>query len=321
MILAFEGAGFLDVAGPAEVFAVADGLQGGGAYRVVIASPDGRDVVSSSGFRMGVEAAAADVEGPIDTVMVPGTWTWPQAVAQQDLLRAVSEAAARSRRVVSVCVGAFVLAEAGLLDGRRVTTHWEFFDELAENYPGLILDRDAIFVADGGVYTSAGVSAGIDLALALVESDLGAATARRVAQHLVVFMQRPGGQAQFSVRLGTAPVERDWLREVLDAVAADPAGDHRLAALSARAGFSPRHLTRVFTREVGMTPARYVERVRVEAARAMLQTSDAPLEAVARATGLGSAEGLRRAFVRQAGVTPHAYRRRFVTTGIGAAAS
>jgi transcriptional regulator GlxA family with amidase domain len=195
MILAFEGAGLLDETGPAEVFAVADAVLGGGAYRVRIVSPDGRDVLSSSGFRVGVVSAAAEVDGQVDTLIVPGTWTWPEAIGRPALLAAVSAGAARSRRVVSVCVGAFVLAEAGLLDGRRATTHWRFFDELAERYPAVTLDRDAIFVADGTVYTSAGVSSGIDLALALVEADHGAAVARLVAQHLVVFMQRPGGQA------------------------------------------------------------------------------------------------------------------------------
>jgi transcriptional regulator GlxA family with amidase domain len=298
------------------VFAVADAVLGGDAYRVRIVSPDGRDVVSSSGFRVGVVSSAAEVDGPVDTLIVPGTWTWPEAIGRPALLAAVSAGAARSRRVVSVCVGAFVLAEAGLLNGRRATTHWRFFDELAERYPAVALDRDAIFVADGAVYTSAGVSSGIDLALALVEADHGAAVARLVAQHLVVFMQRPGGQAQFSVRLRAQPVSHAPLRAVLDAVAEDPAGDHRLEALSARAGFSSRHLSRVFVREVGMTPARYVEQVRVEAARALLASSDAPLEVVARSSGLGSVESLRRAFRREVGVTPHAYRRRFETTGI-----
>ncbi|WP_425516821.1 GlxA family transcriptional regulator [Miltoncostaea oceani] len=320
MLLAFEGAGLLDVSGPAEVFAVANAITLGDAYRVVIASPDGRDPVSSSGFRIGVAGAAGDVAGPLDTVMVPGTWTWPEAIGDAALLAAVSDAAARSRRVAGVCVGALILAAAGLLDGRRATTHWQFLDELAGRFPAVRVERGPIFVRDDGVYTSAGVSAGIDLALALVEDDLGAAVARRVARHLVVFMQRPGGQSQFSVRLRAEPPERSPLRALLDAVADDPAGDHRLAALSARAGFSERHLTRVFARELSTTPGRYVEQVRVEAARAMLESSDASLDVIARRCGLGSAETLRRAFARTVGVTPHAYRRRFATTGVAALA-
>jgi transcriptional regulator GlxA family with amidase domain len=319
MLLAFDGAGFLDVAGPAEVFAVADALSMGGRYRVLVASPDGRDVVASSGLRIGVTAPAADV-GPIDTLIVPGGWTWPRASRDPALLDAVRDAAARSRRVAGVCVGAFVLAANGLLDGRRATTHWQFADELAARHPQVDVVPDAIFVTDGDVWTSAGVTAGIDLALALVEADHGAAVARRVARHLVVFMQRPGGQAQFSVRLQAEPVERPALRALLDGIAADPAADHRLAALSRRAGFSERHLTRVFAREIGTTPARYVERVRVEAARTLLETSAAPLGTIARAAGLGSAETLRRAFVRQVGVTPDAYRRRFATTRVAVTA-
>jgi transcriptional regulator GlxA family with amidase domain len=218
--------------------------------------------------------------------------------------------------VAGICVGALLLAAVGLLDGRRATTHWQFLDAL-EGFPAVRVERDPIFVRDGEVYTSAGVTAGIDLALALVEDDLGAAVARRVARHLVMFMQRPGGQSQFSVRLLAEPDDRSPLRTILDEIAADPAGDHRLGPLSARAGFSERHLTRLFSRELGTTPARYVERVRFEAARSLLEGSDAPLDAVARASGLGTAESLRRAFARELGVTPAAYRRRFARTGIG----
>lgn len=319
MLLVFDGAGFLDVSGPAEVFAVANHLRGGDAYRVAIVSPDGRDAVSSSGFRIGVESSVASLGGALDTLFVPGTWTWPEATEDAVLLAAVTEASDRARRTAGICVGAFLLAAAGLLDGRRATTHWQFADELAARHPGVRVEPDAIFVADDDVYTSAGVTAGIDLALALVEADHGAALARRVARHLVVFMQRPGGQAQFSVRLQAQPVEPGVLRSLLDAIAEDPAGDHRLSELSRRAGFSERHLSRLFARELGMTPARYVERIRIEAARSLLEASDAPLEDIARRCGLGSAETLRRAFTRSVGVTPHAYRRRFVTTGINAA--
>jgi transcriptional regulator GlxA family with amidase domain len=318
MLLAFEGAGFLDVSGPAEVFSVADALVGGDAYRIVIASPDGSDATSSSGFRIGVGSAVGDLGGPLDTVLVPGTWTWPEAIEDPVLMAAVAGAAGRARRVAGVCVGAFLMAAAGLLDGRRATTHWQFLDALEERFPEVRVERDPIFVVDGRLHTSAGVTAGIDLALAMVEADHGPALARRVARHLVVFMQRPGGQSQFSVRLEAEPLERSPLRTLLDAVAADPAADHRLAAMSERAGFSERHLTRVFARELGTTPARYVEMVRVEAARSLLETTDAPLESIARQSGLGSPETLRRAFGRVCGTTPHAYRQRFVTTGIAA---
>ncbi len=314
VVLVYGGCQLLDIAGPAEVFGVANGMVDG-AYRIAVASREGRDVVSSCGLRIGVHARLADLDGPIDTLLVPGGPTWTAALEDDPLLDALREAAARSRRVAGICAGAFPLAAVGLLDGRRATTHWQFQDELAERFPEVALERDPIFVGDDGVYTSAGASAGIDLALAMVEEDLGPGIARSVAAHLVVFMQRPANQAQFSVRLRTQPPLRSSLRPLLDAIAADPAGDHRLPALAARAGFSERHLARVFARELGTTPARYVEQVRVEAARALLEGSDTPLETVARTCGLRSAETLRRVFLRELAMTPHAYRQRLAPAG------
>jgi transcriptional regulator GlxA family with amidase domain len=315
VLLAYPGVGALDVTGPAEVFAVADRVAGGEAYAVAIVSTDGEDVVSSSGMRLGVAGALAG-HGPVDTLLVPGGAGWRQAVEHDRLVESLRAAAARSRRVASVCTGAFLLGAVGLLDGRRATTHWELLDELAARCPAATVEREPIFVQQGSVFTSAGVTAGIDLALALVEADHGAALARTVAQRLVVFMQRPGGQAQFSARMRVPALAPSPLRTLLDEIAADPAGDHRVEALAARAGFSERHLARVFTRELGMTPARYVELVRVEAARALLEGSDVPLETIARHAGLRSAETLRRTFARELGVTPHAYRRRFRSTGV-----
>ncbi len=252
-------------------------------------------------MRIGAAGAVGE-RGEIDTLLVPGGAGWRDAVERPPFLAALSGAAGRSRRVASVCTGAFLLGAVGLLDGRRATTHWELLDELAARVPESAVERDAIFVGDGAVYTSAGVTTGIDLALALVEADHGPALAQTVAQRLVVFMQRPGGQAQFSARMRIAPLAASPLRDLIDAIAADPGGDHRLTAMSARAGFSERHLTRVFVRDLGMTPARYVEQVRVEAARDLLETSDVALEAIARQTGLGSAETLRRCFTRAVGV-------------------
>jgi transcriptional regulator GlxA family with amidase domain len=324
VVLAYDGAQVLDIMGPAEVFYAADAIAGGTMYpqissgehyRVRIVSVDGRDVVSSSGLRLGVEASLADIEGPIDTLIVPGSDAWAEVMQREDLVDALAEGAERCRRLASVCAGAFLLGAVGMLDGRSATTHWLFLDELGRRFPETTVDREAIFVGDGRVFTGAGATAGIDLALALVEADHGAALARDVARFLVVFMQRPGSHAQFSVRLRAEPVTRG-LRDLLDTIAADPAGDYRLAALSARSGFSARHLTRVFARELGTTPARYVEQVRVEAARALLEQSDAPLDAIARRCGLGTAESLRRAFARDVGATPHAYRQRFRTTGV-----
>ena len=316
-LLAYDGAGVLDISGPAEVFWAASQIAGGDAYRVVIASTDGGDRVTGSGMRIGVDAALCDVGGAIDTLIVPGGVAWAQRMEHEPLLAALREGAGRSRRVAAVCAGAFLLGAIGLLDGRRATTHWMFFDRLAERFPLAFVERGPIFVADGHVFTSAGVTAGIDLALALVEADHGPVVAREVARYLVVFMQRPGGQSQFSVHLQSELDPRSSLRSVLDAITADPAGDHRLATLALRAGFSERHLSRVFARELGMTPARYVERVRIEAARAMLESSDAPLDVIAQRCGLRSAETLRRSFAREVGATPHLYRQRFRSTGVG----
>lgn len=203
-----------------------------------------------------------------------------------------------------------------MLNGRRATTHWQFVDELERRFPDVEVERYPIFVEDGHVFTSAGVTAGIDLALAMVELDHGPEIARRTAQFLVVFMQRPGSQAQFSARMSLEATRSSPIRALLDSIAANPAGDHSLSELAGRAGYSERHLTRVFAKELGRTPARYVEDVRVEAARTILETSEAPLGAVAAQVGLGSAESLRRAFLRGVGIPPGAYRQRFRTTGV-----
>jgi transcriptional regulator GlxA family with amidase domain len=315
VILGYEGVQLLDVTGPIEVFESA--RERGADYRVILASPDGRDILAGSRTRLGADVSLADVSGQIDTLVVPGAPDWRAIVADSALVSAVAELSRRSRRIASVCAGAFVLAAAGLLDGRRATTHWELAADLARNYPAITVDANAIFVDDGAIHTSAGITAGIDLCLALVESDYGAELARNVARHLVVFMQRPGGQAQFSVRLDLARTGNGPLRRVLDEIVRDPTADHSLEALSDRAGFSVRHLTRVFQRELGLTPGRYVEGVRVEAAKARLQRSDEPLAVIARATGFGSEETMRRAFWRELSTTPAAYRERFCTTGAG----
>jgi transcriptional regulator GlxA family with amidase domain len=317
VILAFDGVQLLDVTGPIEVFEAA--RERGAPYRVFVASPDGNDIVAGSRTRVGADLAFADLPPWIDTLVVPGAPDWRAITGNARLVATVADAARRSRRTASVCAGAFVLAAAGLLDGRRAATHWELAADLARAYPQIRVDADAIFVADGPIHTSAGVTAGIDLCLALVEADHGAELARDVARHLVVFMQRPGGQAQFSVRLDLAPTTQSPLRNVLDDIVRDPAADHSLEALSERAGFSLRHLTRVFQRELGVTPGRYVEGVRVEAAKARLQRGDESLTTIARATGFGSDETMRRAFWRELSTTPAAYRQGFRTTGAAAA--
>ncbi len=311
-VLVFPGVRLLDVTGPIEVFSTANEF--GGRFRVRVVSPDGADVVTASDTGLHVDLAAAQVREASDVVVVPGGPEWPSLAKDDALLSAVRALDAHSRCTASICTGAFLLAAAGLLDGRTATTHWRFADQLALRYPRVTVEADALFVRDGHIMTSAGVSSGIDLSLALVEEHLGADVARAVAKDMVVFMQRPGGQSQFSVRTHTPRARQEMLRRVLDAVAEDPSGSHTLAAMARRAGVSPRHMTRLFREEMATTPARYVERVRMEAAQAMLEGSDDPMATVARRTGFGSPESMRRAFTRNLGVTPGAYRARFRTT-------
>ncbi|MEV6432165.1 helix-turn-helix domain-containing protein [Nocardia sp. NPDC051463] len=313
VFLAYNGVRQLDITGPLEVFATARDL--GARYRWSVCSADGADVTTATG-RLAVDGRVERT--PIDTVVVPGSADLPRNRIPATLLTDLAVLAPRVRRVASVCTGAFALAESGILDGRRATTHWRHAATLAHRYRAVRVEPDAIHVRDGHVLTSAGVTAGIDLALAMVEEDTGAALAREVARDLVVFMQRPGGQSQFSAALRTPPVRHDPLRGVVDAIAADAAADHSAPALAARAGLSIRHLTRQFHDQLGTTPAAYVESVRVEAAQALL-AAGATVTDTALRTGFGSDESLRRAFGRRLGITPSAYRARFRTTANGTA--
>ncbi|WP_329457766.1 GlxA family transcriptional regulator [Streptomyces sp. NBC_01497] len=317
-VLVFPGVRLLDVTAPIEVFSAAN--QFGADYRVRTVSADGADITTRAGLRLPVDLPAAEADGTSDVLVVPGSSEWDPLIKDEALLATVRSLDAQASRTAAICAGAFLLAAAGLLDGCRAATHWRFADELASRFPGVAVDADAIFVRDGRVMTSAGGSSGIDLSLALVEEHWGADVARSVAKDLVVFMQRPGGQSQFSVRSRQPHSRQSVLRHVLDAVAEDPAGDHTVTALARRAGTSVRHLGRLFSGELGTTPARYVEQVRVEAARTLLEAGDDPMTAVAHRTGLGSPESLRRAFVRNLGVTPGAFRASFRTTGTGGGA-
>jgi transcriptional regulator GlxA family with amidase domain len=312
VIVAVDGCQLLDVAGPAEVFDAASKLAGG-AYRVRLATPGGATIRSESGLRLCAEADLASVRGPLDTLVVAGGFGARRAARDPEVVGEIARLAGRSRRVTSVCTGAEPLAATGLLDGRRATTHWAWCEALARNYPAVLVEPDRIFVRDGNVATSAGVTAGMDLALALVEEDHGPEIARTAARWLILFLQRPGGQSQFSERLAPPVPRTASLRPVLDAVVADPAADHRLEALAERAALSERHLVRRFAAELRTTPARYVQRVRVEAAREALEHG-ASVEAAARRSGFSSAEVMRRAFLRVLGVSPSDYRDRFTTT-------
>jgi transcriptional regulator GlxA family with amidase domain len=312
LFLVFDGVQSLDVTGPLEVFAHArDGESGGepaAAYRIVVAGPGGLPVRTSGGLTLvpDTDLAAAPAA---HTVVVPGgRGTHP---GQPDIISWLRRHGPRAQRLTSVCTGAFLLAEAGLLTGRRVTTHWAYADALARRFPEVAVDPEPIFVRDGPVVTSAGVTAGIDLALALVEEDIGREAALEVARLLVVFLRRPGGQAQFSAQLRAQLARRQPLREVQQWITERPGADLSVGRLAARAGLSPRQFARSFTAETGVTPGRYVGQVRLEAARRELEDTGEGIEQVARACGFGTPEAMRRAFVLTLGVSPAGYRQRF----------
>jgi transcriptional regulator GlxA family with amidase domain len=311
-IVAFPGVQLLDVVGPAEVFGAASRLSERGYEVEVVAESPGP--LRSSSVSILPSGSFSDCRGSLDTLLVAGGAGARKALAGDGLVDWVSGAAGRSRRVTSVCTGAFVLAAAGLLDGRRATTHWASCAELARRHPRVEVEPDRIFVRDGQVVTSAGVSAGMDLALALVEEDLGAELALEVARWLVLFLKRPGGQAQFSTQLASQQAERRPLRELQAWIADNLRGDLSVPALAARACMSERNFGRAFRAEIGMTPAAFVEGARVERARSALEAGEQNVEAVARDCGFGTVETMRRAFRRRLGVSPADYRSRFRRT-------
>jgi transcriptional regulator GlxA family with amidase domain len=281
------------------------------AYRVTVASMGGTPLALSNGLELGGTADLAALRRPIDTLVVVGGIRAHEAAEDDAFVGVVRRLAARSRRVGALCTGAFILAAAGFLEGRRATTHWLYGDLLAEQHPGVEVDTDPVFIGCDGMWTSAGVTASYDLLLSFVEEDLGADVARDVARVLVVFLRRTGNQAQFSAQLQTQVADRRPLRELQQYIADHPDADLSLAALAGRLHMSPRHFGRVFCKEVGMSPGRYVERIRLETARRRLEESDHSVEAVAQSAGFGSAETMRRVFVSNLAVSPTDYRRRF----------
>ncbi|WP_436534621.1 GlxA family transcriptional regulator [Actinoplanes sp. HUAS TT8] len=311
--LLYDGVTLLDVAGPAEVFKEANRF--GADYRVELRSPDGEQITTDLGFRIAVDGPAAAEPAP-DTFVVPGGSRYPRQPVPDELSRAVREPAATAGRVASICTGAFLLAAAGLLDGKRATTHWRVTHELAARCPTTRVEPDALYVRDGTTYTSAGVTAGIDLALALVEADHGPDLTRDVARFLVVYMQRAGGQSQFSAPLQGPPPRSPALHKIVDRVTADPGADHSLGELAKHLNMSTRHLTRLFREELSTTPARYVENIRFDLARALLDQGHTATQAAARA-GFPGYESLRRAFAKKMSTTPAAYQRRFATARRG----
>ncbi|ROQ35704.1 transcriptional regulator GlxA family with amidase domain [Streptomyces sp. PanSC19] len=309
VFLVFDGVTLLDVSGPLEVFHQAGRL--GHPYATRLVSPRGGTVTASNGVALA--STAAPGTEPLDTLVVTGADHLAGPGPDDELLNTTADLADRARRIASVCTGAFALAALGLLDDRRATTHWRHAPALARRHPRVRVEPDALHVRDGRFHTSAGISAGIDLALALVEDDHGADTARAIARELVVFMQRPGGQSQFSTALAHPPARNHLLRALTDAVLADPAADHSLPAMAATAAVSTRHLTRLFQAELRTTPARWVERVRLDRAQQLLLDGHS-VTAAARLSGLSSDETLRRAFARHLDTTPSEFRDRFATT-------
>ncbi len=311
-VLAYPGAYSIDVVGPFEVFEAANvWLTRHGhkaAYRVRLMAPQAGPLRTESGLKLVADIAYPNVRRPIDTLIVAGGDV-SAMLHDQRLLRWLRRDA--YRRLASVCTGAFLLAQAGVLDGRRATTHWAFTRKLAGKYPQVQVVDDAIFVQSDHIYTSAGVTAGIDLALALVAADLGKTLALEVARHLVVFFKRPGGQSQFSSQLAAQGVDNGQLARLLQWMLEHPGADMRVQALAQRARMSERNFCRVFARELGATPAKFVERIRLDAARRLLAESSLNLDQLAVQSGFGDAARMRKSFLRQLGITPSDYRERF----------
>jgi transcriptional regulator GlxA family with amidase domain len=316
VVVAFPQAKLLDVTGPCEVFVDANGVgddaaRPGQRYGVEVVSLAPGPVETSSGVSLIAHRGYAECGGPIDTLLIAGGPGAERAAEHTGLINWLRRVIPNVRRVGSVCTGAFVLAATGALDGRHATTHWAWCDQLSRRHPEIALDPERIFVRDGSVYTSAGVTAGMDLALALVEEDFGHRLALQVAQNLVLYLRRPGGQSQFSTHLRLQATDHEpvrdlqgWMSEHLDA-------DLTVPALAERLHMSPRNFARVFRRETGSTPTAFVEQLRLEGARRRLEESRADVARIARECGFGSADVLRRAFLRALCVTPTEYRQRF----------
>ena len=311
-ILAFPRFQLLDVAGPADVFTEAARQLGQpDAYQVQVISAEGGMLQSSSGLRLAVDATVAAHRGAIDTLLVAGSPRIEDMASDVKLQEWLRRKSGTVRRYGSVCTGAFVLAAAGLLDEKRVATHWNCAGRLASAYPHAHVEADAIYVKDGKLFTSAGVTAGMDLALAMVEEDHGRELALRVARELVMFLKRPGGQSQFSAHLAAQTSARTDVREVQGHVLDHLKSDLSVAALAGRAGMSERTFARVFRSETGTTPAAFVEKARIDAARRLAEESDLPAKRLANAVGFANVDGFRRAFSRCLGVSLVEYRRRF----------
>ncbi len=320
--VAYPGVEIIDLCGPLDVFKHADcrvrptGNLDTPVYRLEVFAAQAGPVLTSTGLAIVAGQAFGTVDVEIDTLIVPGSPEISEALHDPVLIRWLRAMAPRVRRLVSVCTGAFLLAASDLLEGRRVTTHWFYSQRLAREYPTIKVEPDQIFVRDGAIYTSGGITAGIDLALALVEEDFGREIASQVARRMVMFLKRPGSQSQFSSFLTVEAVNRRDIRELQAWVLANPGADLSIEALAEHVAMSPRNFARLFQKETGTTPAKFVEQARLENARCKLLQATSPIEAIAEQCGFGNTERMRRSFQRMLRVSPHDYRARFRSTAV-----
>jgi transcriptional regulator GlxA family with amidase domain len=310
-ILALPGVQLLDVAGPLDVFAQANRETNKTAYSLKVIAITSGPIHTSSGVKIQPDLVMTEANEPFDTLLIAGGPSAKGASLPRKTIEWLVRTTALGRRYGSVCTGAFYLASTGLLQGRHITTHWAAADELAKQYPSIRIDKDALYVKDGKLRTAAGVTAGMDLALALVEEDLGRDIALRVSEQLVMYFKRPGGQLQFSRKDEKLPAVRSVLQEIQRWVAANPGLEHSIATLAKRAGMSPRHFSRIFNTEVGMSPAAWVEATRVEAAKTLLQNGHDTPKSVAFKCGFVNVDTLRRTFKKYVGLTPAEFRRHY----------
>ncbi len=310
VVLCFEGAELLDLAGPSNVLTAASRLAPGArGYDVQLAACKVGPVATAGGSEVMARQKAGELCGPLDTLLVPGTSFYP--AEKDELVEVIRRLSPQARRTVGVCTGAMLLAEAGLLAGRRAATHWAACDRLRQDHPRCQVEDDAIFVRDGAIWTSAGVTAGMDLALALVEQDHGPQLALEVARWLVMYLRRPGGQSQFSAPLAAQTADRSPIQQLIDWIPDNLSANLSVPALAARAGMSERTFARTFNKQTGQSPAAWTMRVRLEAVRRALESSRRSVKELAACYGFSSPEALHRAFRRSVGTTPLAYRRRF----------